>query len=100
MAYKRKHIYFALDNCIHVYATAVSVYMSISLSEKIEIKTEAEADNILNKLSKAFEIESVDKKTKKQIFKATIYNKYHAANSFKQIKIFIKKNYASSSKII
>lgn len=39
MAYKRKHIYFALDNCIHVYAMAVSVYMSISLSEKIEIKT-------------------------------------------------------------
>ena len=32
--------------------------------KKIEIKTEAEADNILNKLSKAFEIESVDKKLK------------------------------------
>ena len=32
--------------------------------KKIEIKTEMEADEILNKLSKAFEIESVDKKLK------------------------------------
>ena len=33
-------------------------------TKKIEIKNEAEADNILNKLSKAFEIEDIDKKLK------------------------------------
>ena len=32
--------------------------------KKIEIKTETDADSILNKLSKAFEIESIDKKLK------------------------------------
>lgn len=37
--------------------------------KKIEIKTEAEADNILGKLSKAFEIESVDKKLKNKTSK-------------------------------
>lgn len=37
--------------------------------KKIEIKTEAEADNILSKLSKAFEIESVDKKLKNKTSK-------------------------------
>ena len=33
-------------------------------TKKIEIKTEAEADNILSKLSKAFEIEDIEKKLK------------------------------------